>query len=290
MATIIAKDNKKRLFEMMAIVDKNFKKPLNENMNNSNYNKYIRFYELSKDTTGEYFDEYENLSNELFGDHTMPDVLLALDHFQTPIEFADYMIKRNDDGDILMSKTPLNRSQAERDDERGYAQKYKIGEANVAEDVDRNDPNFKLGGMESQYKSILNDVRNLSKYLETNPPIEGIKAFVSGILKYNTDLETNIDEAKYDGINRKYTHFATLKSNDKILNGWDYKNEDPEDLKQDKKIYFFQDIKDMDIDTKLVNIYTRKQLEKKGINPFDTNNWFKFEAEGWRGEPSELHV
>lgn len=38
----------------------------------------------------------------------------------------------------------------------------------------------------------------------------------------------------------------------------------------------------MDIDPKLVAIYTKRTLERKGINPLDTNNWFKFEAEGWR--------
>jgi len=97
-----------------------------------------------------------------------------------------------------------------------------------------------------------------------------------------TQMPLNEARGSYSGINPKYTHFAALKSNNKIVNGWDYSDYDSEELKSAKKEYFFQDIQDMDIDPKLVAIYTRKYLEKKGINPFDTNNWYKFEADNWR--------
>ena len=73
-------------------------------------------------------------------------------------------------------------------------------------------------------------------------------------------------------IDPNYTHFAVLK-NDKIVNGWDYKEINPEELKQFKKDYFFTDITEMGIDPKTVGIYTKRTLENKGINPFDSNNW-----------------
>jgi len=93
--------------------------------------------------------------------------------------------------------------------------------------------------------------------------------------------ENNINELNEMGgraadINPKYTHFAVLKNNSKILNGYDYTGYDLDELKSDKMHYFFNDIIDMDIDPKLVGIYTRKKLEKDGVNPFDTNNWYKF--------------
>lgn len=98
---------------------------------------------------------------------------------------------------------------------------------------------------------------------------------------YDQYKDDSMDEA-YKGINPKYSHFAVLKSDNKIVNGWDYNGYDPEDLKISKKEYFFDDIIDMDINPKLLAIYTKKALEKKGINPFDTNNWYKFEADDWK--------
>lgn len=77
-------------------------------------------------------------------------------------------------------------------------------------------------------------------------------------------------------INPKYTHFAILKSNNKIINGWEYGDIDVEDLKSDKEHYFYFDIKDLDFKPKDVKILTKKALERININPFDANNWHKF--------------
>jgi hypothetical protein len=111
------------------------------------------------------------------------------------------------------------------------------------------------------------------------------QALFEMMVKVNPTMKINLNENIQEvrsGINPKYTHFAVLKSNNKIVNGWDYNGHEPSELNQFKVDYFFNDIKDMDIDPKLVAIYTRRTLERKGINPLDTNNWFKFEAEGWR--------
>ena len=94
--------------------------------------------------------------------------------------------------------------------------------------------------------------------------------------------ENNLNERKPADINPKYTHFALLKDSKKFVNGWDFKGVDPEDLKQDKMHYFFNDIIDMDINPKNVLVGTVKKFQKEGLDPFDSNNWYKFNADGWQ--------
>jgi hypothetical protein len=80
-----------------------------------------------------------------------------------------------------------------------------------------------------------------------------------------------IKESKNSGINKKYTHFAIRKSDDKIVNGWEYKDLDKESIIEYCKI----DIKDQFPDCKFSDykIVTKKYLEKQSINPFDWSNW-----------------
>ena len=73
--------------------------------------------------------------------------------------------------------------------------------------------------------------------------------------------------------NQGYSHFAVNKDTKKIVNGWDYKGEDPEDLKQFKHDYFTVDLIDYGFDPKQYRIYTDRYLRKNGINPDDNNNW-----------------
>jgi len=74
-------------------------------------------------------------------------------------------------------------------------------------------------------------------------------------------------------INRKYTHFAILKSNNLVVNGWEYKGYDQSELMEFKRDYFFEDIKDMQVEPKIVKIVTAKALLKMGIDPFNSDNW-----------------
>ncbi len=74
-----------------------------------------------------------------------------------------------------------------------------------------------------------------------------------------------------------YTHFALRKADNKIMNGWDYKGIDADELTYDKKHYFIFDLNDMDIPVKDVKIVGKKFLIRNGIDPLDINNWFKFE-------------
>jgi len=78
-----------------------------------------------------------------------------------------------------------------------------------------------------------------------------------------------------------YTHFAIFKENGKIATGWDYSNLYDKNEKTYDNIsireYAKQDIIDMFPEKKLSDfkILTRRFLEKNGVNPSDSNNWFK---------------
>lgn len=76
-----------------------------------------------------------------------------------------------------------------------------------------------------------------------------------------------------DELGAGYTHFAISKHNNKIVDGWEYKDIDPESI----KYYSTIDLKDNFPDNKVSDfkIYSRKHLERNGINPSDTNNWLK---------------
>jgi hypothetical protein len=75
--------------------------------------------------------------------------------------------------------------------------------------------------------------------------------------------------ARAFNVSKKYTHFALIKSSNKILTGWEYKNLNPIDI----HYYAKMDIEDMDFNFKDVKILTSKALIKIGINPFEWSNW-----------------
>lgn len=70
-----------------------------------------------------------------------------------------------------------------------------------------------------------------------------------------------------------YTHYAVNKDTGKIVNGWDYNGYDPSELRQFKNDYFFNDLKDNELDPKQYTILTRKYLISKGIDPDEGDNW-----------------
>ena len=73
--------------------------------------------------------------------------------------------------------------------------------------------------------------------------------------------------------NQDYSHFAVNKATNKIVNGWDYKDYDPDELRQFKNDYFTRDLIDYDLDPKQYKIVTAKYLIRQGIDPNDNNNW-----------------
>ncbi len=70
-----------------------------------------------------------------------------------------------------------------------------------------------------------------------------------------------------------YTHFAILKATGQIVDGWDYTDVDNDSIKYYTKL----DLTDNFPENKLseFKVVTRKALEKSGINPADTNNWYR---------------
>lgn len=82
----------------------------------------------------------------------------------------------------------------------------------------------------------------------------------------------------------KYTHYAVRKNDNKIVNGWDYSTlYDPETRSYDNvsvKEYTKGDLIDMFPDSKPseFKVVTTKFLQNNGINPMDTNNWFKYDS------------
>ena len=81
-------------------------------------------------------------------------------------------------------------------------------------------------------------------------------------------------------VNNNYTHFAIFKENGKIATGWDYSDlYDEEEKKFDNfsiKEYVKQDIIDMFPENKPSDfkLVTKGYLQKNGINPSDTSNWY----------------
>ena len=73
-------------------------------------------------------------------------------------------------------------------------------------------------------------------------------------------------------INKKYKYFAQHKENQKIYNGWEIVD-DVESLKHYAKI----DLKDNGLKPSDFNIISAETLIKKGIDPYDSDNWYKVE-------------
>ncbi len=70
-----------------------------------------------------------------------------------------------------------------------------------------------------------------------------------------------------------YTHFAIFKTDGKIATGWDYTGNDKPSIKYYAKIDLIDNFPENKTTDFLV--VPRKNLEKKGIDPSDTNNWYK---------------
>lgn len=89
-------------------------------------------------------------------------------------------------------------------------------------------------------------------------------------------IATKMNE-NYD--NTKYTHLAVNKFTNLIVNGWDYSNEDPQDLKQFKNDYFVVDLKDYGFNPKVYKIITSKFAAKNGINQWSNTGVFPLKEE-----------
>jgi hypothetical protein len=70
-------------------------------------------------------------------------------------------------------------------------------------------------------------------------------------------------------INQTYTHFLISKSDNKIIDGFDYSDMEPDEIRH----YLKLDVIDKGLDPKEYKLVSLTYLEKNGINPFDESNW-----------------
>ena len=93
-----------------------------------------------------------------------------------------------------------------------------------------------------------------------------IKNLIKEIIKEEKNKKTKID--------KKYTHFAISKKDNKIVTGWEYKNLDKESIIEYTKL----DLMDMFPDKKYSDfkILSKNLLLNKGFDPFDSDNWVNF--------------
>lgn len=138
--------------------------------------------------------------------------------------------------------------------------------------------NSNLGGFnieilcDSGYYSLKIQLFDTNDTIEENfNSFEQMKNFILNY--FNTQSSMNEETPRQIKVNPKYTHFAYLKDNNKIINGWDYRGYDNKELSNEKRRFFLNDIRDMQIDPKIVKVVTTKFLQRTGINPFDWSNW-----------------
>lgn len=73
-------------------------------------------------------------------------------------------------------------------------------------------------------------------------------------------------------IDKTYTHFLIEKASKKVVNGWDYKGCDEDEIKHYSKI----DMKDNDQKPKDHKVVSKSALKAAGFDPFDSDNWKKY--------------
>jgi hypothetical protein len=93
------------------------------------------------------------------------------------------------------------------------------------------------------------------------------------VFNENREPKKKITEGRPFKNNQGYSHFAVSKKSGKIVNGWDYKDYDPSELRQFKKDYFDVDLEDYGFNPKDFRILTYNYLVRNGVNPDDNANW-----------------
>lgn len=77
----------------------------------------------------------------------------------------------------------------------------------------------------------------------------------------------------------EYTHLAVNKETNLIVYGWDYKDEDPQYLRMDKKYYFTDDLVDYGFNPKAYKIIGVRFARKNGINQWSNTGVFPLPEE-----------
>lgn len=89
-----------------------------------------------------------------------------------------------------------------------------------------------------------------------------------------TLIENQVRKVLSEGINNpNYNYFAVNKKTNKIVNGWDYNDIEPSELRSDKEYYFSDDLVDYGLNPKNYKILSIRFLQRNGIDPDDDANW-----------------
>jgi len=95
---------------------------------------------------------------------------------------------------------------------------------------------------------------------------------------YGTNMEGRMDESEvkcnqYYDKELNFTHFAVNKTTNKIVNGWNYNGYDSGDLASDKNYYFFDDLRDYELNPKNYSILSFGACIKRGVDPNNREYW-----------------
>ena len=116
-----------------------------------------------------------------------------------------------------------------------------------------------------------NEILNLYKVFGSNLSVDN--STWSNIEKLQNYLSKNQSLNESYAQEGNYTHFAVNKTTNKIVNGWDYSDHDPDELRMYKRDYFTCDLEDYGLDPRQYTIITRVGCKKRGINPDDDSQW-----------------
>jgi len=261
-------NSKQRLFEVMGKVNKTFKPRLNEEIGGSDIDNIVNSY-LETALWAEGGDGHELDNKSIYDidknsvEKSKQDIMkfIQLAQQQAPEELTQY------NAESLGHNIWLSRN--------GHGAGFFD---------DNND----------QLQDIARDLKQADIYVGDDGKvyIGGAEPMNEKIIgKKPTRKSDDVSYYKGEGAFPGYTHFAVVKADtpfegqmlptaNKIVNGWDYRGEDSEDLKADKQHYFTQDIKDMDIKPSSVQIVATAYLKKRGIDPYTYDNWLGNELMG----------
>ena len=120
----------------------------------------------------------------------------------------------------------------------------------------------------------------MKRYSGDNTPVMDTEGKKDRINKFKSSFRSNDPEETEEAerihefeVDPNYTHFAIKKSNNKIVTGWDYKNNDSDEIKYYSKI----DLKDLFPDNKISDfkVLGRNALKRMDIDPFNWDSWIK---------------
>jgi len=279
-------NNKQRLFEVMQKVDKTFKSKLNEDFNNNTQQYQIEFDNLKK----EYGDNVINnfftsglpgyIDSRTRGNYSLDAIKQNLNHLKVNEELA----VASDGGYYERPEYPIVVSREEAAEIKQITDSM-ARDLFSKEGITKVGPNDKLkyhiiqelkdNGIEMDYDDESGDYYFwIAKSEDVQLAKEELRLIVANLYdKVEDNVQNKVMTEAQQGINPKYTHFAVTKDDNKIVNGWEYGDIEPAELRQFKKDYFFNDLSEMGIDPRNINVVTAKYLQKSGINPLDTANW-----------------